>query len=90
MAEKDFKAVAAYAAAAAKLILSEKATKDHWYTNTRPMAIYKVYYDDFCSLSLSAQGEKATEGKIDYKTLTWGDGLKAIDPRLVDFPPPPC
>jgi hypothetical protein len=54
------------------------------------MAIDKVYYDDFCSLSRWAQGEKATEGPIDYNKLTWGDGLKTIDSKLVDAPPPPC
>ena len=88
VAEKDFPAVAAYAKA--KLGLSEKATRDQWETNTRPMAIDKVYYDDFCSLSRWAQGVKATDGKLDFKTLTWGDGLKAINPKLVDAPPPPC
>jgi len=88
VAEKDFPAVAAYAKA--KLGLSEKATRDQWDTNTRPMAIDKVYYDDFCSLSRWAQGVKATDGKLDFKTLTWGDGLKAINPKLVDAPPPPC
>jgi NitT/TauT family transport system substrate-binding protein len=88
VAEKDFPAVAAYAKA--KLGLSEKATRDQWDTNTRPMAIDKVYYDDFCSLSHWAQGEKATDGKLDFKTLTWGDGLTAINPKLVDAPPPPC
>jgi ABC-type nitrate/sulfonate/bicarbonate transport system substrate-binding protein len=88
VAEKDFKSVAAYAAA--KLGLSEKATKDQWDTNMRPIAIDKVYYDDFCSLSRWAQGVKATEGKIDFKNLTWGDGLKAINTKLVDAPPPPC
>jgi NitT/TauT family transport system substrate-binding protein len=87
-AEKNFPAVAAYAQA--KLGLSEKATRDQWDTNTRPMAIDKVYYDDFCSLSRWAQGEKATDGMLDFKTLTWGDGLKAINPKLVDAPPPPC
>jgi NitT/TauT family transport system substrate-binding protein len=87
-AEKDFPAVAAYAQA--KLGLSEKATRDQWDTNSRPMAIDKVYYDDFCSLSRWAQGEKATDGQLDFKTLTWGDGLKAINPKLVDAPPPPC
>jgi ABC-type nitrate/sulfonate/bicarbonate transport system substrate-binding protein len=87
-AEQDFKAVAAYAAD--KLSLSEKATKDQWDTNTRPMAIDKVYYSDFCSLSRWAQGEKQTEDKIDFTKLTWGDGLKAINPNLVDVPPPPC
>jgi NitT/TauT family transport system substrate-binding protein len=87
-AEKDFKSVAAYAAA--KLSLSEKATKDQWETNTRPIALDKVYYDDFCSLSRWAQNEKATEGQIDFKTLTWDNGLKAINPKLVDAPPPPC
>jgi NitT/TauT family transport system substrate-binding protein len=87
-AEKNFPAVAAYAQA--KLGLSEKATRDQWDTNMRPMAIDKVYYDDFCSLSRWAQGEKATDGMLDFKTLTWGDGLKAINPKLVDAPPPPC
>src|SRR5262252_7761265 len=84
VAEKDFKAVAAYAQS--KLSLSEKATKDQWDTNTRPLAIDKIYYDDFCSLSAWARGEKLTEEKIDFDTLTWGDGLKAINPKLVDAP----
>jgi NitT/TauT family transport system substrate-binding protein len=88
VAEKDFPAVAAYAKA--KLGLSEKATRDQWDTNMRPMAIDKVYYDDFCSLSRWAQGVKATDGKLDFKALTWGDGLKFINPKLVDAPPPPC
>ncbi len=88
VAEKDFPAVAAYAKA--KLGLSEKATRDQWDTNTRPIAIDKVYYDDFCSLSRWAQGVKATDGMIDFKALTWIDGLKAINPQLVDAPPPPC
>lgn len=88
VAQSDFKDVAAYAAA--KLGLSEKATKDQWDTNTRPMALDKVYYSDFCSLSRWAQGEKQTEGQIDFTKLTWPDGLKAIDPKLVDPPPPPC
>ena len=88
VAEKDFPAVAAYANA--KLGLSEKATRDQWETNTRPIAIDKVYYDDFCSLSRWAQGVKATDGMIDFKALTWIDGLEAINPKLVDTPPPPC
>ena len=33
---------------------------------------------------------KALTGKIDFKALTWTDGLKAVDPKLVDAPPPPC
>jgi ABC-type nitrate/sulfonate/bicarbonate transport system substrate-binding protein len=88
IAEKDFASVAAYAKA--KLDLSEKATREQWDTNTRPIAIDKVYYDDFCSLSRWAQKEKMTEQKIDFGQLTWPDGLKAIDPKLVDAPPPPC
>jgi len=88
VAEKDFKAVAAYAQS--KLSLSEKATKDQWDTNTRPLALDKIYYDDFCSLSRWAQSEKATDGPIDFSKLTWGDCLKAINPKLVDAPPPPC
>ena len=88
VAEKDFPSVAAYAKA--KLDLSEKATREQWETNTRPLALDKVYYDDFCSLSRWAQKEKATEQAIDFKQLTWPDGLKAIDAKLVDPPPPPC
>jgi ABC-type nitrate/sulfonate/bicarbonate transport system substrate-binding protein len=88
VAEKDFPAVAAYAKA--KLDLSEKATREQWDTNTRPLAIDKIYYQDFCSLSRWAQKEKATERPIDFKQLTWPDGLKAIDAKLVDAPPPPC
>jgi NitT/TauT family transport system substrate-binding protein len=88
VAEKDFAAVAAYAKS--KLGLSEKATRDQWDTNMRPLAIDKIYYDDFCSLSKWAQGVKSIDSTIDYKTLTWPDGLKAINPKLVDAPPPPC
>ena len=88
VAQKDFKAVAAYAKD--KLGLSEKATREQWEINERPLAIDTTYYKDFCSLSAWGRGAKALTGKIDFKTLTWTDGLKAIDPKLVDAPPPPC
>src|SRR5712672_272181 len=88
IAEKDFASVAAYAKA--KLDLSEKATRDQWDTNTRPLALDKVYYDDFFSLYGWAQTEKMTDQKVDFNQLTWPDGLKAINPKLVDTPPPPC
>ena len=88
VAEKDFAAVAAYAKA--KLDLSEKATREQWDTNIRPLAIDKVYYDDFCSLSRWAQKEKLIEQKVDFTRLTWPDGLRAIDAKRVDAPPPPC
>jgi NitT/TauT family transport system substrate-binding protein len=88
VAAKDFPAVAAYAKA--KLELSEKATREQWDTNLRPIALDKVYYDDFCSLSKWAQGDKLTEQQIDFSKLTWPDGLKAIDAKYADAPPPPC
>ena len=88
VAEKDFGAVAAYAKS--KLDLSEKATREQWDTNIRPLALDRIYYDDFCSLSRWAQSEKMTERKIDFQQLTWPEGLKAIDPRLAQAPPPPC
>ena len=88
VAQKDFPAVAAYAEA--KLGLSEKATRDQWDTNIRPIALDKIYYDDFCSLSRWAQSVKATDSKIDFNNLVWPDGLETIDPKLVDRPPPPC
>ena len=76
--------------AKAKLDLSEKATREQWDTNTRPLAIDKVYYQDFCSLSRWAQKEKLTDQSLDFGKLTWTDGLRAIDSKLVDAPPPPC
>jgi ABC-type nitrate/sulfonate/bicarbonate transport system substrate-binding protein len=88
VAQKDFAAIAAYAKA--KFDLSEKATRDQWDTNLRPIALDKVYYDDFCSLSRWAQAEKLQKEKLDFGKLTWTDGLKAIDAKLVDAPPPPC
>jgi ABC-type nitrate/sulfonate/bicarbonate transport system substrate-binding protein len=88
LAEKDFPAVAAYAKA--KLDLSEKATRDQWDTNTRPLALDKVYYEDFCSLSRWAREEKLTDQPIDFAKLTWPDGLRVISAKLVDPPPPPC
>ena len=88
LADKDFPAVAAYAKA--KLDLSEKATRDQWDTNTRPLALDKVYYDDFCSLSRWARDEKLTDQPIDFAKLTWPDGLRAISAKLVEAPPPPC
>ena len=88
LAANDFPAVAAYAKA--KLDLSEKATRDQWDTNTRPLALDKVYYDDFCSLSRWARDEKLTDQPIDFAKLTWPDGLRAISAKLVEAPPPPC
>ena len=88
VAEKEFAAVAAYAKSS--LDLSEKATREQWDTNIRPLALDKIYYQDFCSLSRWAQKDKVTDQPIDFSKLTWPDGLKAIDPKLVEPPLPPC
>lgn len=88
VAQKDFGAVAAYAKE--KLSLSEKATREQWDTMTRPLALDKVYYEDFCSLSRWARKDKLTEQSLDFQKFLWPDGLRAIDPRLVDAPPAPC
>jgi len=87
-AESDFKAVAAFAAKTYSL--SEKATRDQWDTNIRPIALDKIYYDDFCSLSKWAQGAGLTKEPVDFSKLTWPNGLRAIDPKLVTAAPPPC
>ena len=87
-AESDFKAVAAFAAKTYSL--SEKATRDQWETNIRPIALDKVYYDDFCSLSKWAQGAGLQNGPVDFTKLTWPNGLRAIDPKLAIAPPAPC
>ena len=87
-AEKDFAAVAAYAAK--PYSLSEKATRDQWDTNTRPIALDKVYYEDFCSLSKWAQREGITKEAVDFSKLTWPNGLRAINPKFAEAPPAPC
>ena len=87
-AEGDFKAVAAYAAKTYSL--SEKATRDQWETNLRPIALDKVYYQDFCSLSKWAQGAGLTTQAVDFTKLTWPNGLRAINPKLAETPPAPC
>lgn len=87
-AESDFRAVAAYAAKTYSL--SEKATRDQWETNIRPIALDRVYYQDFCSLSKWAQGAGLQSQPLDFAKLTWPNGLRAIDPKLAEAPPPPC
>jgi ABC-type nitrate/sulfonate/bicarbonate transport system substrate-binding protein len=87
-AEGDFNAVAAYAAKTYSL--SEKATRDQWETNIRPIALDRVYYQDFCSLSKWAQGAGLTSQPVDFSKLTWPNALRAIDPKLAEPAPPPC
>ena len=87
-AESDFKAVAAFAAKTYSL--SEKATRDQWDTNIRPIALDRVYYQDFCSLSKWAQGAGLTNQTLDFTKLTWPNALRAIDPKLAETPPGPC
>ena len=88
VAEKDFPAVAGYAKA--KLDLSEKATQAQWETNTRPLALDEVFFEDFCSLSKWAMKDKVTSLPLDFSKFTWRDGLLAIDPKLAPVGPPPC
>jgi NitT/TauT family transport system substrate-binding protein len=88
VAEKDFPAVAAYAKA--KLDLSEKATREQWETNTRPLALDEVFFQDFCSLSKWAMKDKVTSEPLDFSKFTWREGLLAIDPKLAPAGPPPC
>ena len=87
-AESDFKAVAAYAEKTYSL--SEKATRDQWETNSRPIALDQVYYQDFCSLSKWAQGAGLTTQPVDFSKLTWPNALRAINPKLAAAPPAPC
>jgi ABC-type nitrate/sulfonate/bicarbonate transport system substrate-binding protein len=87
-AESDFRAVAAFAAKTYSL--SEKATRDQWETNIRPIALDRIYYQDFCSLSKWAQGAGLQSQPLDFAKLTWPNGLRAIDPKLAEAPPPPC
>jgi NitT/TauT family transport system substrate-binding protein len=88
VAEKDFPAVAAYAKA--KLELSEKATREQWEANKRPLSLDEVFYGDFCSLSKWAMKDKVTSQPLDFAKFTWRDGLLAIDPKLGPSGPPPC
>lgn len=88
VAQRDFKAVAAYANK--NLGLTEAATKEQWEIMHRPIALDKTYFDDFCSLSKWAQREKVTDQPLDFGRFLWTDGLRAADPRLVDAAPGPC
>jgi NitT/TauT family transport system substrate-binding protein len=88
VAAKDFAAVASYAKA--KLDLSEKATRDQWETNIRPISLDQVFFEDYCSLSKWAQKDKMTTQPLDFAKFTWRDGLLAIDPKLAPPSPPPC
>jgi len=88
VAEKDFSAVASYAKA--KLNLSEKATREQWETNIRPVSLDEVFFKDFCSLSQWALKDKVTSQPLDFSKFTWRDGLLAIDPKLAPPGPPPC
>jgi NitT/TauT family transport system substrate-binding protein len=88
VAVKDFPAVASYAKA--KLDLSEKATREQWETNIRPLALDEVFFKDFCSLSQWAMKDKVTSQPLDFSKFTWRDGLLAIDPGLAPPSPPPC
>jgi ABC-type nitrate/sulfonate/bicarbonate transport system substrate-binding protein len=87
-AASDFPAVAAYAAA--KLSLSEAATRAQWDTNIRPISLDDIFYQDFCSESRWAQANKITDRPLDFQHFTWPEGLQAIDPKLVTTPPAPC
>ncbi len=87
-AQADFAAVAAYSAA--KLSLSEAATRAEWEVNARPISIDAVFYKDFCSESHWAQANKLTNGPLDFEAFVWPDGLRNIDPKLASPPPPPC
>jgi NitT/TauT family transport system substrate-binding protein len=87
-ARQDFAAVAAYAQQTYSL--SEAATREQWETNIRPIALDQIYYQDFCSLSKWAQGAGITSQPLDFTKLTWPNGLRAIEPKLAEPPPPPC
>jgi NitT/TauT family transport system substrate-binding protein len=87
-AQADFPAVAAYAAA--KLSLSEAATRAQWDTNIRPIALDEIFYGDFCSESHWAQAGKVTDRPLDFVGFTWPEGLRSIDQKLVTPPPGPC
>lgn len=87
-AQSDFAAVAAYAAA--KLSLSEAATRAEWQINERPLSFDDVFYKDFCSESRWAQANKLTSVPLDFNAFVWPNGLRGIDPKLVAPPPPPC
>lgn len=88
VAENDFTAVAAYAKTT--LNLSEKATREQWETNTRPISLDQVFHSDFCSLSRWAQKEKVTARALDFDEFTWRDALLTIDGGLAPSHLPAC
>jgi ABC-type nitrate/sulfonate/bicarbonate transport system substrate-binding protein len=88
VAEKDFPAVAKYAAE--KFSLDEKTVREGWEIHGRLMMFDQVFYDDYCSLAEWMRGEGLLKEQLDFSQFIWTDGLKAIDPKLVVEPPKPC
>jgi ABC-type nitrate/sulfonate/bicarbonate transport system substrate-binding protein len=88
VAEKDFAAVAQYAAD--KYKLSEKATHDEWQTNNRRLGFDDVFFRDHCALAEWARSQKRLTGKLDFSKYIWPDGFRSIDPKMVSSLPPAC
>lgn len=87
-AEKDFTAVAQYAAD--KYKLSEKATHDEWKTNQRHLGFDDVFFRDHCKLAGWARSQNHLKENLDFTKYVWPDGFQSIDPKLVAALPPAC
>ena len=87
-AESDFKAVAAYAAKLQPAARRRRATSG---TPTSGRSRSTRCTTRTSAASRWAQGGEADRGsRSTSRKLTWPNGLRAIDPKLVDAPPPPC
>ena len=49
-----------------------------------------ITWKDYCSMAAWMREENLLKDKLDLKQFVWLDGLRAIDPKLVTEPPPPC
>lgn len=88
VAEKDFEAVAKYAAD--KHSLSRQATKDQWDVNGRHIGFDETFYSDHCNLAAWMRENNLMKDKFDFREYIWTEGWNAVDPKLVKPAPGAC
>ncbi len=88
VAERDYPSVLAYGKE--KFSMEEPVIKTAWQNNFRMITLNDITWTDYCGMAAWMRQEGLLKDKFDLKQFVWTDGLKAIDPKLVTEPPPPC
>ena len=88
VAERDYPSVLAYGKE--KFSMEEPVVQATWKTNVRMITLNDITWKDYCSMAAWMRQEGLLKDKFNLKDFVWIEGLKAIDPKLVTEPPPPC